>query len=120
MKIDMKELTGLHELTGCDSGEYAFILDGISLQAIEDEDNGFRSYLNEFRTTPEPIINRFSSHEVKGSIIDDKDFSGIEFIDVVTQKVVLKIGTDYSLDYYPSIWFYWAPENLAINKDVKE
>jgi hypothetical protein len=39
----------------------------------------------------------------------------IQFIDVVTGKVVLEVGTDNTDDYYPYCVMNWYPENLACN-----
>ena len=49
---------------------------------------------------------------------DDSDWEKndtIQFIDVVTGKVVLEVGTDITDDYYPYCVLRWSPQNLAIN-----
>ena len=39
----------------------------------------------------------------------------LELIDVVTGKLVLEVGTDYSDDYYPSFVANFNPEAMALN-----
>lgn len=39
----------------------------------------------------------------------------IQFYDVVTNKIVLELGTESVDDYYPCCVMSWHPENLAIN-----
>ena len=41
----------------------------------------------------------------------------IQFVDVITEKIVLEVGTDNTDDYYPYCVMYWTPENLSINID---
>jgi len=39
----------------------------------------------------------------------------IDFIDIITGKPVLSVGTDWSDSYYPYAVFEFMPENMAIN-----
>jgi len=44
----------------------------------------------------------------------------IELADVITKKNVLIIGTNHTDEYYPFFVAQWHPENLSVNKNVKE
>lgn len=84
--------------------EKRIILDGKTYKAIEDPDDGYRSYLKDIEITEEKISNNFPPQKVIGKMKDDEEWetnNTIQFIDVVTGKVVLEIGTDNADDYYP-------------------
>lgn len=129
--MELKELVGKHYLSGFDTAiEKAvhsyykdfevvrFVLDGKTYKAIEDPSDGYRSFLQDLVVTDETISNNFPPQEVVGKMKEDSDYSvndTIQFIDVVTGKIVLEVGTDYSCSYYPCCVMNWNPENLAIN-----
>lgn len=116
--MELKELMGLHKLSGVDitnpdeCGVVRFVLDGITYKAVEDPSDGYRSYCNELIVCNESITNNFHPQEVIGKM---KDNDVIQFIDVVTGKIVLEVGTDNLDGYYPYCIMNWNPENLAIN-----
>lgn len=134
--MELKDLVGEHELSGVDTakesvkqyGDYhedcdvvRFIIDGKTYKAIEDPDDGYRSYLNELEVTDEKVANGFPPQKVVGKMKEDKDWETndiIQFIDSVTNKVVLEIGTENTGDYYPYCVLHWNPENLGINKGI--
>ena len=97
-----------------------FILDGKTYRAIEDPDDGYRSYLNEIEETDEKITNEFEPQKVIGKMKENSEYQNndtILFFDAITEKVVLEVGTDNTDDYYPYCVIYWNPENLSINAD---
>lgn len=126
--MKLKDLVGEHELSGVDTttekvNQYQdyfqdcevvrFVIDGKTYKATEDPHDDYRSYLKELEVTDEKVTNRFPPQKVVGKMKDDSDT--IQFIDVVTGKVVLEVGTDDTNDYYPYCVLHWSPENLAIN-----
>jgi len=131
--MELKDLVGEHELSGVDTttervkkyGYYhedcevvRFVIDGKTYKAIEDPDDGYRSYLMELEVTDEKVINSFPPQKVIGKMKDDSDWEKndtIQFIDATTKKVVLEVGTDNTDAYYPYCVLHWSPENLAIN-----
>jgi hypothetical protein len=131
MKIE--DFKGKHFLTGVEFGEIKsndkwgdnantidFILDGKTFSAVEDPDDGYRSSMEDIVENRDGVIikNTFSQIEVLGVIRKDEDI--IDFIDTITGRKVLSIGTDYSDYYYPSFVCDFIPENMNINvKDVK-
>jgi hypothetical protein len=95
-----------------------FVLDGKTYKASEDPADGYRSYLNDLIIINEKITNTFPPHDVIGKMIADNPSQIndiIEFIDILTNKTVLEIGTADTDDYYPYCVMKWSPENLAIN-----
>src|SRR5690554_1005524 len=125
--MKLKDLIGLHDLSGVDVttemygdnvvNVVRFVLDGKTYKAIEDPDDGYRSYLGEIKVTDEKVTNNFPPHKVVGTMKGPGMFEHdiILFIDIVTGKVVLEVGTEDVSDYYPCCVLRWHPENLAIN-----
>lgn len=129
--MELKELVGKHYLSGFDTATekavdlwheafevVRFVLDGKTYKAIENPSDGYRSYLQDLIVTDEIISNTFPPQEVIGKMKENGDYSvndTIQFIDVVTGKIVLEVGTDNTDDYYPFCVMNWHPENLAIN-----
>jgi hypothetical protein len=133
--MELKNLVGLHKLSGVDTAietvklyEWSdsteecyvvrFVLDGITYKAVEDPNDGYRSNCGELIVCEEPITNNFPPQEVMAKMKDNDEYSvndTIQFIDVVTGKIVLEVGTDNTDCYYPYCVMNWKPENLAIN-----
>ena len=113
MKLD--DFTGEHKLMGfdiCDEG-CKFVLDGVTVVAVEDEDDGYRSFLDEVRVESGGVSNLFPPC----SVIGQMDEEILVFVDEDTKKTVLRVGTDNSDSYYPYFVSEFTPENMAINKN---
>jgi hypothetical protein len=139
--VNLNSLKGKHFLSGVDfdshkweddynedSNTMLFILDGITYEAIEDPDDGYRSSIGSLTITNKKVKNTFPKHEVlcemkNEEYVNDVNYADddelIEMVDVITGKVVLEVGTDISEEYYPSCVMRWYPENLAINSKRK-
>lgn len=136
--MKLQDLVGEHELSGVDSGvlrvdngyggSYAasrllFVLDGVAYQAIEDEDDGYRSSMREIELASiGEVANRFTPVKVIGCYKQRRDdpYSGqcdiLQLVDVVTGEVVLEVGTDNTDDYYPSFVADFRPQAMVSNK----
>lgn len=136
-EVELDSLVGEHVLDAVDLsvestkasyGDYfedcelvRFRLDGKVYTAIEDPSDGYRSSLRSLILSPnDEMRNVFPPIRVLARKKDDNDRYGhsndtIEFIDIVTAKVVLEVGTDNSDDYYPSFVGAFWPENMATN-----
>ena len=133
--MELQDLIGKHKLSGVDfstetikeEGWYEencqvvnFVLDGKTYTAIEDPEDGYRSCMREIKVSNRRVGNMFEPIDVVGKMKAAGTYTNdtIEFIDVITGKVVLEIGTDNWDDYYP----YWVanfqPENMCINKET--
>lgn len=128
--MTLEDLVGEHELSGVDSGvlrvnkaytanRLLFILDGVAYQAIEDEEDGYRSSMREISQVPlDEVANRFSPVRVVGvyekAPYDDLD-GILKLIDCRTGRVVLEVGTDYTDIYYPSFVANFVPQAMALN-----
>lgn len=128
--IKFETLVGLHELSGVsfeqfyDEDRYDdaqvcnFILDGVTYSAVEDPDDGWRSSLRHLIVSSNPLMNTFAPVTVLVTIRDVDDTYILDLIDAVTGKVVLSVGTDSSVSYYPTFIADWRPQNLIHNKNV--
>lgn len=128
--MELKDLCGMHELSGVDTGAYTdldfhgyncyanyirFRLDGVTYEAVEDPDDGYRSYMGEIKETHEKIRNTFPP--VKVNCVMDKEPNDILIMrDDLNGKEILYVGTNYEDDYYPICTFIWMPENMACNE----
>lgn len=131
--VDLDVLVGLHKLDAVDEASekvkryewsdeedcntISFRLDGVVYTAVEDPSDGYRSSMDKLFVDSREMNNVFPSVQVmaKRKANDGRTNDTLEFIDSVTGKVVLEVGTDNSDDYYP--WFVscFTPENMATN-----
>lgn len=122
------DISTVSEKTWSDQFEYCqvinFILDGITYSAIEDPNDGYRSSLKEVRITDTKVTNVFPPCTVRvekcsARIVDayrqDCQDDTILFIDTVTGKTVMEVGTSNADDYYPSYVNSFMPENMSCN-----
>lgn len=101
----------------CDNIAIFFTLDGVTYRAEEDPSDGYRSMLNSIHVdTNVQLKNTFPAHAVvaKWSPVESDDV--VEFVDAVTGKVVLEVGTSNYDDYYPCFVGHFIPEHLMINQ----
>lgn len=135
VNIDMDSLVGEHVLDGVDTfsesiKQYGnqfedcsiirFRLDGIIYTATEDPSDGYRSSLGTlFVSASEPMKNVFPAIRVLARKKKNDRYcvnDTLELVDLVTDKVVLEVGTDHTDDYYPSFVGAFWPENMATNQ----
>lgn len=115
---NFEDFLGHHELTGVQYGykdeaqALAFILDGTTYAAIEDEVDGYRSCLGDIITWDDAVTNTFAPIPVLVAIPVNPDLDVLDFIDTRTNRVILTIGTDNTHDYYPSFVSDWRPDLL--------
>lgn len=132
--VELDSLIGLHELDAVDmdsaevkkwSDEYQsaevirFRLDGTVYMAVEDPNDGYRSSMEKLFVSDEPMKNVFPACRVlarKKGRSDYHENDTLEFIDTVTGKVVLEVGTDNHDDYYPNWVASFTPEHMASNQ----
>jgi hypothetical protein len=97
-----------------DAAGVALDLGGLTVFIFEDPSDGYRS----FGVSPDYIrvpvrVSRWTKGEREG------EADGLEFTDRRNGKVVLRVGTDNTDDYYPSFVCDWRPQNLADNAAVE-
>lgn len=99
-----------------------FRLNDVTLKAIEDENDGYRSYLETVVTYPGEVpLYTFPLAQVKIIKIDASQgdgeryaqFQGYVLYDVEDDHVWLVIGTNYMDDYYPSYVFDYYPKGVT-------
>ena len=133
--MELKDLCGKHIFSGCqlctekNTDKYSFYdscnvclftLDGITYKAIEDPDDGWRSYCSSIEISNVKPKYSFEGIEVDCSMKPD-DINGYHNIlvvkDTITEKVVLEVGTGNIGDWYPYCHFSYHPENMVCNQN---
>ena len=123
-KIELKDLTGEHILTGigevnAEDETYFFVLDGKTyIVWVDPEDN--RYSINNVYLTNEheefSFENFFPAQEVRVECnkSDEYDHNVVTMFSKNTGLVVFQFGTNYA-DWYPEVIFELRPENLDVN-----
>jgi len=144
--MELKDLKGWYTLTGVDTVSMCnpdcnsayeeamcnacnFILNGIVYQISEDPADGYRSYARDIKILHDGglVSNTFIGAWVYAHHVSHREDCGytysnqktadiLELIDMISNQIVLTIGTDYSDDYYPYYVCDFQPENMAINQ----
>jgi len=104
-----------------ENAEYViFILDGVAYQAVEDPDDGYRSYCKDIEIVDAATIkNKFEPIEVICKMTEDGQYQKndvLEIYDGITGGIILEIGTENTNDYYPYFVFRFTPENMSLNQ----
>jgi hypothetical protein len=104
--VEFNELIGKTAIF-CGIDYYSFRLGDLTLEAIEDEEDGYRSSLQELRVVPNiPVLFRENVRIIEteiGIALEGK------------YGIILEIGTDLSDSYYPSFVFNYNIEKLSGN-----
>lgn len=133
--MELKDLIGLHELSGVDTGvvpadkdvypyedseTFSFVLDGKTYTAVQDPSDGYRSSMADIAEGGE-VKNTFAPQKVMATMLEatpgdyETEHDVLTLTDVVTGKEVLRVGTGNTDDYYP-YWVAWfGPEGMACN-----
>ena len=127
--MKLKSLVGKHILSGIEYGVknvndhwntacnyIRFCLDGVTYDAIEDLDDGYRSYLKELEVVKDMPKIKLPDCPVICEMLDDDNAEVLIIRDAICKKKVISIGTDYSDDWYPCCVFNYNPENLWCNQ----
>ena len=141
--MELSDLVGTHMLSGVEIGymtvtnEYwcetqncqyvKFTLDGIHYSAVEDPNDGYRSWCRELVISEEPPRYSFQPQLMRCYMKEDDDDGfgyGNDILvmeDARTGEVILEVGTaDYNA-YYPCCHFEYYPEGMACNNpDISE
>ena len=132
--MELKDFEGKYQLQGVDEctesvktwgdsfedcSAIRFKLNGVVYVAIEDPDDGYRSYLGELKIDQLDIKNPFENVEVVASYRDSNKYNEksdiMDFIDTTTGKVVLSVGTGNTDDYYPYFVASFDPTAMSVN-----
>lgn len=103
-----------------------FCLDGVVYGAYIDPDDGYRSYgvirptdyKCQYTFPPQEVIVEEVEERVphEGCYDYDEHRRFITITDAKNGKLILKVGTDYTDDYYPMAIFSYSPENFEVNQ----
>lgn len=128
--MELKDLIGKHIFSGCEltstnrknfgghfenCGVCLFTLDGITYKAVENPDDGYRSYMDELEISD--VAPRYSFDGVDViCYMQENDYNDILVIrDAYNGKIILEVGTEMYDDYYPVCHFLYQPENMICN-----
>lgn len=135
--MKLMDLVGTHVFSGIETrnremlkwGRYEdcryvkFILDGVTYMALEDPDDGYRSYMEELKVVDEPCKTKLPDIPVyckyRSTTEDNCAADLLDFYDGANDKCFLTIGTENTDDYYPYCVLRYRPEKLWVN-DGKE
>lgn len=133
--MELKDLAGNHILSGIEVGQKTveryfyqeacnyikFTIDGTTYMALEDPDDGYRSYMHELEIVEEPckikLPNIFVCCHMRGNG-DYENNDILVFVDFENKKEILEIGTGNYDDYYPYCVLNYYPENMSCNGGV--
>jgi len=121
--MELKDLVGKHWLFGVEFGHIDdatvmdVILDKKIISIVEDPSDGYRSSMREILINREEAVvkNIFKPVEVFG-FFREGDCSIVDFVDVLSYRIVLSVGTENNDGYYPCFVALWLPKNLYLNK----
>lgn len=136
--MELRDLAGKHILSGIEVGEkrfgtrlyvieeqryVKFTLDGIHYLAVEDPDDGYRSYMEDLQTTDDPCEIPLPNVEAVCHMTEDSKWGNndiLVFVDAANGKEILRIGTGNCYDYYPYCVMEYTPENMSCNDQRKK
>lgn len=90
-----------------------FKLDDAVWEAVEDPNDGYRSYLGAVLRISEAVAGTFSHDpiaQVKVAKSGKENNSDFQLVDVADGHVWLSVGTDYTDNYYPCFYFTYTPK----------
>lgn len=92
-----------------------FKLDRKVYEAVEDEDDGYRSYFGSLEVVDvgDLIFFKRALATVEVQAWNDCHSEGIALVDVEDGHVWLRFGTDYIDDYYPVFFFTYQPRKTG-------
>ena len=113
-------IEGLYE--GADELELVFKFDNILWQAVEDDMDGFRSMLDYVLYADNEMNKKFINNKNLARVIleniddtdDGGDFAGYVLKDVNDGHIWLRIGTNYTDEWYPCVVFNHIPKKSHV------
>lgn len=120
--VELQDLVGKHELSGVEytqDGEasgISFTLNGLTIAATEDPEDGYRSSLKDLKVEFKDLKNSFAPIEVTGHM--NRNDSCISF--KRGGRTILEVGTDYFDKWYPVFVSFWGPHNIKKGPDNLE
>lgn len=111
MKIKFQDLCGRKGIL-CAVDDLKFRIGNLTFEAIEDESDGYRSSLSEVKWVEDNLRPTFREDV---QITADDDYFYVTSL--ITEKVILSIGTDYTDSYYPCFRFGYNPSAISSYED---
>lgn len=97
-----------------------FTLDGVTYKAVENPDDGYRSWCESLETSDAKPKYSFPGIQVVCSMMPNDMYENNDVLvikDAVNHQVVLEVGTKNCDDWYPYCHFEYHPENMSVNQN---
>lgn len=135
--MKLKDLIGKHILSGIEVGQkkvknyygeelcnyIKFTIDDTTYMALEDPDDGYRSYMHELKVVEETCQTKLPNILVRCFMRKSSDYQKddvLVFVDVKSRKEILHVGTANYDDWYPYCVLDYRPENMFCNRNADE
>lgn len=133
--MKLEDLIGKHILSGIEVGQkkdkgcydweelcnyIKFTIDDTTYMALEDPDDGYRSYMRELIIVEEECQTKLPNISVCCHMRESSVDYVLVFLDVDSGKEIFEIGTANYDDWYPYCVLEYHPENMFCNRNVDE
>ncbi len=104
----MAKVGSIHKFYGVDGS--TFKLDDMVFEVVENPDDGYRSYMDTINLLSDTGKLVFFKRMLdRVAVIYDNNNNGYNLVSTKDGHVWLRVGTDYSDDYYPYFIFDYTP-----------
>ncbi|MDB4302117.1 hypothetical protein N9924_00980 [bacterium] len=110
-----RKFSGIDKYYDSNGDGYIIRIDNKNYTILEDEDDGYRSYLGEIEEVDIKIDNMFEPIDVMCKMKDDGYTDALNVTDCKTLETILIIGTENYDDYYPMCVMEWYPKKMIHN-----
>lgn len=109
MEVNFEKLIGQKGSLYYNNTLNSFQLGSVLFEVVEDENDGYRSMMQEVKvvTTSAPKTELLAEVMITSCT---SDVSGFMLVDTLDNHVWLEFGTNYQYDYYPYFVFSWTPK----------
>lgn len=114
-KIDFSKLVGQKATLYYHCGVNQFQLGSVIFEVLEDESDGYRSYLGSVQIVTRSAVKK--QGDILGEVIISEDGDFYYLNDCKTNHIWIRFGTDNSDEWYPSFIFDFMPYNPIVEID---
>jgi len=109
MEVNFDKLIGQKGSLYYNNTLNSFQLGSVLFEVVEDENDGYRSMMQEVKV----VTTRAPKTELLAEVMITSctsDISGFVLVDTLDNHVWLEFGTNHQDDYYPYFVFSWTPK----------
>lgn len=113
--VDFNRLTGIKAALHYCSDDYCFQLGDVIFEVVENEDDGYRSSMDEVRIVEREALSKYPhNHFLEEVTILAGDEDSMWKILGADGHRWLQFGTRDASDYYPTFVFDWTPRQAQV------